>query len=105
QRRVSEVEEDAATKRRIERTTTLGRRRILAQHWDDRPRNPELRRQLNPSVACRDKWRRIERLQRNKFFLLLYREAFAAFRSGLAAVFPIGTWLMRFRACVQISTA
>jgi hypothetical protein len=73
--------------------------------WNDRPADAEPRRQLSPTVACRDKWRRIERLKHNKLFHALYRAAFLGFRAGIAAVFPLGTWCMRFRAPIQISTA
>lgn len=41
----------------------------------------------------------------NKLFQKLYRAAFEEFKRGLAAVFPLGTWSMRFRASIQISTA
>jgi REP element-mobilizing transposase RayT len=91
--------------RRQESTHVLGPHRILAQRWDARPSDAEPRRELSPAVACRDKWRRIERLQMNKLFLEVYRAAFLAFRAGLAALFPFGTWLMRFRAKVQVNTA
>ncbi|HTA15136.1 MAG TPA: hypothetical protein VK781_09805 [Solirubrobacteraceae bacterium] len=83
----------------------LGRKRILSQHWNDRPSDAEARRQLSPALACRDKWRRIERLKQNKIFQALYRAAFETFRAGAAAIFPLGTWAMRFRAAIEISTA
>lgn len=105
QQNVALVEQKAAIARRENGTPVLGRRGILAQRWNDRPSNAEPRRQLSPAVACRDKWRRIERLRENKLFQKLYRTAFHAFRSGLAALFPLGTWCMRFRASIQISTA
>jgi putative transposase len=99
------VEIEAAKRRQASGTVVLGRKRILAQHWNDRPIDAEPRGELNPSLACRDKWRRIECLRQNKLFQALYRAAFHAFRSGAAAIFPFGTWSMRFRAAIQISTA
>ena len=96
---------EAEVARRGAGTTTLGRRRILAQRWCDKPPDVERRRQLSPNVACRDKWLRIERLQLKKRFQEIYRDARHAFRAGLEAIFPWGTWLMRFRAPVQVSSA
>jgi hypothetical protein len=47
-------------------------------------------------VASRDRWRRIELLQRLKSFLSEYREALAAWRERRQeALFPAGTYLMR----------
>ena len=102
---VADVELKAADKRRASRTAVLGRGRILSQPWNARPTDAEPRRQINPTLACRDKWLRIERLKINRIFQSLYRQAFTDFRAGCAATFPVGTWLMRFRASVQISTA
>jgi putative transposase len=102
---VADVESKAADRRRATRVAVLGARRILAQSWDARPGDAEPRRQVNPTLACRDKWLRIERLKSNRLFQALYRRAFTDFRAGLSATFPFGTWLMRFRAAVQISTA
>ena len=103
--RVEGVETEAAVARRGARTAVLGQRRILAQRWNDKPSDAEPRRQLSPNVACRDKWLRIERLQLNKLFQEIYQDARRAFRAGLEAIFPLGTWLMRFRAPVQVSSA
>ncbi|HXU61412.1 MAG TPA: hypothetical protein VN962_06910 [Polyangia bacterium] len=105
QEHVAAVEQQAAVKRRHAGTSVLGRKRILAQRWNDRPDDAEPRRQLSPTLACRDRWRRIERLKQNRLFHDLYRAAFESFRAGLAAIFPLGTWSMRFRASIQISTA
>jgi hypothetical protein len=105
QEHVIAVEAEAAAARRERRTTVLGRRRILAQRWSDKPSDAEPRRQVSANVACRDKWLRIERTQLNKLFQAIYRDARLAFRAGLEAIFPCGTWLMRFRAPVQVSSA
>ena len=101
---VAAAEQAAATERRSRKTAVLGRKKVLSQHWDDRPRDRELRQQVSPVLACRDKWLRTERLAHNRAFQTLYRAALEAFRNGIATLFPIGTWSMRFRACVQVGT-
>jgi putative transposase len=103
--RVGGVESDAVAARRTTQTTVLGRQHILDQRWFAKPTEAEPRRRLSPNVACRDKWRRIERLQMNKLFQEVYRAARDAFRKGLEAIFPFGTWLMRLRTPVQVSSA
>lgn len=76
----------------------LGRRRVLRQSPLSHPRSFEPRRGLNPRVAARDKWRRIESLQRLKGFLVAYREAWEAFSEGdRSVIFPFGTYAMRIR--------
>ena len=102
---VGHIESKADERRRAEGSTVLGPQRVLAQPWCDRPANPEPRRELSPHVACRDKWLRLERLEANRSFQDFYRAAFDKFRKGIETVFPFGTWLMRFRAAVQVSTA
>jgi REP element-mobilizing transposase RayT len=74
----------------------LGVARVLAQKPYARPAPGEPRRTLNPRVACRNKWKRIEVLLRLREFARAYREALEAWRAGLRDVlFPPGTWLMR----------
>ena len=73
------------------------RKAVLRQHWDDSPNTREPRRGLSPRVACKNKWARIEALQRNQAFLECYRAARADHLAGRDAVFPAGTWwLCRF---------
>ena len=75
----------------------VGRKGVLRQHWSHRPNTREPRRGLSPRVACRNKWARIESLQRNQAFLDQYRGARANHLAGHEAVFPPGTWwLCRF---------
>lgn len=52
------------SKRRV-----LGAPEVLRQHWNGAPRSEEPSGELNPQLACGDKWKRIER-----------KEASAAFR-------------------------
>lgn len=74
----------------------LGASRVLAQLPTARPKPNEPRRGLNPRVAARDKWKRIEALGRLVGFLSAYREAWEARRAGKrTAVFPAGTYLLR----------
>jgi hypothetical protein len=103
--RLEQEESSRAERRRELGIGVLGPGRIRAQHWNDRPKDAEPRRELSPTVACRDKWLRMERLNQNRSFQDAYRRAFEAFRRGLAALFPIGTWAMRFRASIAFSTA
>ena len=83
----------------------LGRDAVLAQDPFECPKGFDPRFGLNPRVACKDKWRRIEALRRLKEFLDAYREAWLAFQSGIRdAVFPAGTyWMVRYAGCVAVS--
>jgi len=51
-----------------------------------------------PQVAAKNKWARIEALNRNRSFVERYRDAFLGHIAGLASiVFPFGTyWMRRF---------
>jgi len=100
--RVEDVERDAEAKRQASGTHVLGRRGVLDQDWRDSPISQEPRRNLNPRVAAKDKWSRIEALRRNRAFGNSYRAAFEAFRRGIKDVFfPAGTyWLGRFAAAI-----
>jgi hypothetical protein len=82
----------AAEERREKGIKLLGRKAVLRQNWNDRPNTHEPRRGLSPRVACRNKWARIEALQRNQAFLDQYRGARADHLAGHEAVFPVGTW-------------
>ena len=74
----------------------LGLERVLAQKPMARPAPAEPRRVLNPRAAARDKWKRIEVLQRLAEFIGAYRRAWSAWRAGATGVlFPAGTYLMR----------
>jgi len=70
--------------------------RDLAQSFFACPAPGEPRRALSARVACRNKWKRIESLQRLKDFELACREALDAWRTGVRDVlFPPGTYLLR----------
>ncbi len=74
----------------------VGAERVIAQEVRRRAVRREPRRTLNPRVAARDKWKRIETLRRLRGFLERYRAAWRARRAGdFAALFPPGTYLLR----------
>jgi len=74
----------------------LGAAAVVAQQPIATPRGQEPLRGLNPRIACRDKWRRIQALGNLVEFLFAYRSAFARWRAGsLDVLFPAGTYLMR----------
>jgi putative transposase len=99
--RVTAVEAQAAAERAAKGTRIVGRRAVRKQRWWDRPSTREPRRELSPRLACRDKWRRIEAIRRNRAFIDAYRAARALFVAGVRVCFPAGTfWLARF-ACVE----
>jgi putative transposase len=101
---VAAVEAEQAALRAATGRAVLGRRRILRQSWRDSPTTIEPRRTLNPRVAARNKWLRIEALQRNKEFVAAYRIARTAWLAGIHTLFPVGTyWLRRF-AGVPVAT-
>jgi len=74
----------------------IGRREVLAQSRYQYPNTPEPRFEMSPRVACKDKWRRIERLQRNRAWREAYTEALRKWMDGdREVVFPYGTYKMR----------
>ncbi len=102
---IDEREQRFRDERDAEGKPFLGRRRVLEQSRHDRPRKPEPRSPISPKIACRDKWRRIERLQANKRWLSAYRAARAAWCAGDRDVeFPAGTYQMRVYHNVQCAS-
>jgi REP element-mobilizing transposase RayT len=101
-RRVLDAQEKARADRLARGVRVLGRKAVLAQHWNDRPRSQEPRRRISPRVACRSRWARIEALQRNKAWHSAYVEARAAWLAGdREAVFPAGVWQLCRHAGVR----
>jgi REP element-mobilizing transposase RayT len=96
--RIRAIEESTADQRRLTGVRVVGRRAVLAQNWSARPMSREPRRQLDPRVAARSKWSRIEALLRDRAFRDAYIAARDSFVAGVRdAVFPAGTyWLRRF---------
>jgi len=101
-RSVKERERAIRAKAKEEGKKFLGVDRVLAQKPTDTPWSKEPRRRLSPRLALRDKWRRIELLQRLKSFWREHKEARAAFIAGQRdVVFPAGTYLMRIQYDVR----
>ena len=89
--RVDELHEEH---RRERRGPALGRDGVLLQRPTDTPGPSTPGFDLNPRVACRDRWRRAERLQGLVQFWREHHEASVRFRAGERdVVFPAGTWL------------
>jgi REP element-mobilizing transposase RayT len=89
-------EQEIQAARAAEGRGFLGTRRILAQSPTARPVKKEEHGGLNPRVAGRDKWKRIEALHRLLAFRDAYRVALAKWRTrAVDALFPQGTYLMR----------
>jgi REP element-mobilizing transposase RayT len=88
------AEREAEAGRRV--SGFLGVARVMAQRVTARPRALERRGQLNPRVASRDTWKRIEALGRLASFLAEYRTALREWHAGRKSVlFPAGTYEMR----------
>jgi REP element-mobilizing transposase RayT len=102
-----QVREEEAARDRAARGGFLGKNKVLVQRPTARPAPDEVRRSLNPRVAARDKWKRIEALGRLVEFLDAYRQAWRERRAGrIDAVFPAGTYLMRVlhgAPCTQVA--
>ena len=100
--RVQAVEDRVSAERRTAGTAVLGRRAVLTQKWRDRPDSREPHRELNPRLAARNKWSRIEAMMRNRAFRDAYAAARDSFAKGIRdVVFPAGTyWLRRFTNAV-----
>jgi hypothetical protein len=98
ERAVLDREHEILSAGRTKKRRLLGRRRVLAQSPFSRPQSGDPRRNLNPNVAARDKWRRIEALRRFKMFLDWYRRARRRYLEGDHTVlFPPGTYWLRVR--------
>jgi len=89
-----------------EKGKAIGMSRVRAQGWKASPETVAPRRQLNPTVAGRNKWARIQALQQAKEWLMAYYDALAQFVAGERGVeFPPGTWQMCARLrCPVAST-
>jgi REP element-mobilizing transposase RayT len=102
--RVKTVEAEARKKGR----TFLGVSGLLAQSRYARPakKKPDEKPEgaINPRVACRDAWRRVERLQLNRYFVDELARCRKAFLAGdRDVVFPHGTYKMRIHHGVNVA--
>jgi putative transposase len=74
----------------------LGASRVRLQSPSARPASGAPHRVLNPRIAARDKWKRIEAISRLTDFLSAYRSAWKRRRDGIRDVlFPAGTYQLR----------
>jgi REP element-mobilizing transposase RayT len=90
------LEEDAARKLSDQKRRFLGAARVIIQSPFARPAPGEPRFELNPRIAARDKWKRIEGLRGLKSWEHAYQAARARWCAGARDVlFPAGTWLLR----------
>jgi len=94
------------TKIRAERKSVgksfLGKDRVRSQKHTDSPRTARSRSDISPRVATRNKWSRIEALQRIKDFVDDYRRIFNRWQAGeRRVVFPYGVYKMRVVHSVQ----
>lgn len=94
--RVEQVEHATRERRLQTGRRILGRRNVLNQSWKASPSNVKPHRTLRPRFAG-PSTERIAALVAYKEFLAAYVHARLAWKAGLRAVFPIGTyWLGRF---------
>ena len=101
--RIAEVEAVEAARRAATGARVLGRRAVRRQSWRDRPRTRAPRFGIRPQVACRNRWARIEALQRNRDFVVAYRDARVRWLAGLPTLFPPGTYWLRHHAFVPVA--
>jgi putative transposase len=92
----SDAEERHRSERGARGRGFLGTAKVLTQRPTATPSAVEAHRGLNPRVAARDRWKRVEALARLTAFLAEYRSAWRAWRAGERGVlFPPGTYLLR----------
>ena len=82
----------------------MGADKVLRQNPYSSPDTFEPRRRLSPTLACRDKWRRIEELQIQKGFKRDHRRCMEQWMAGdRDVVFPLGTYKMRVLHRVRVA--
>ena len=95
QKAVSAREKQLRDAARGNRKTFMGAAAVKVQSIYKSPRTPAPKRGMNPRVAAKDKWRRIEVLSRLASFVTRYREARKALVAGVVdVIFPTGTYQM-----------
>lgn len=104
--RVKELEQAAASDRAAKGVTVLGVRSVRKQRHTDQPTTAERRGGINPRIAAKDKWKRMEAIQRLTSFLERHREALERYcRGERETLFPAGTYLMRVRFGVACASS
>jgi hypothetical protein len=105
QRALDEREDKIRRKAFVLKRSFLGLRALDDQHWSESPTSFARRRGLRPRIATKNKWRRIEAIQRDKAFVAahaLCRERWLA--GDRDVLWPLGTYQMRVMhgaACAQ----
>jgi hypothetical protein len=91
-------ERDIRQQHKLAGRTILGLKSVLKQDPFSFPEGREPRRNLNPRIAAKDKWRRIEAIRRLKTFYEDYKRVLASFVAGDREVlFPAGTyWMVKY---------
>jgi hypothetical protein len=100
--RIDELEAQAQQQRASEKRSVLGRRGVRRQDFRASSLTWEPKRRLRPTIAARNRWARIEALQRDRAFHDAYRVALRQWLASLPAVFPEGTYQMRDKPGVVI---
>ena len=74
----------------------LGAAAVRRQAWRDAPTSREPRRQMSPRIATRNKWARIEAIQRNRAFADAHHLARRCWCNDERDItWPVGTYQMR----------
>ena len=102
QQQVEDQEQLIAERMERENQSFLGKDAVMKQQPTDTPRRIETRRTLDPKIAAKNKWLRIEALQRLQSFIQSYKDAFKRWRDGETnVIFPAGTYHLRHYAKVS----
>lgn len=95
-------EMDLRLQHRDARRPILGRKGVMEQDPFAYPESKEPRRNLNPRVGAKNKWRRVEALKRVKDFVVDHAKALARLVAGERDVlFPAGTYWARVHLAVR----
>ncbi len=100
--RLDDLEGLARQQRKSEGRAVLGRAGVRRQDFRACSTAWEPRRTLRPRIAARNRWARVEALQRDRAFQEAYQVALKAWLAGLPAVFPAGTYKLRGKPGVVI---
>ena len=102
--RIESAESRARETADAEEKRFLGRAGVLRQSRRGSPRTREQRFGISPRVASRDKWRRIEALQRDSEWYAAYCESRDRYCAGeRSVVFPAGTYQLRILHRVSVA--
>jgi REP element-mobilizing transposase RayT len=103
----ADAEQDRLRKDRLAQGKSfMGADAIMRQSIHDSPNSPASRRTLSPTLAGKDKWRRIELLRITADFRRDHRSAMEQWMAGNRdVVFPAGTYKMRVIHKARIAEA